>query len=283
MNVFVTRDPAHFRERTKGFLTARPVEHNVLATVAGHLEPSIERDAPLFAWLEANGSGEVVGAVLRTPPRNLLASTMSKAAADALMPKLLEVDPGLPGVNGPEPAASYLADAWRRYAGGTVEPAMSQAIYWLAEVTDPVRRPSGHCRLATAAERDLMVEWAHAFCREAGAPALELEVSVERRLREGRLFVWEDREAVSMVGTGPPVAGVVRLGPVYTPPENRRLGFASALVAEVSRRALASGAARCMLYTDLANPSSNSIYQAVGYRRSNDAHEYVFNSASTAL
>ena len=76
--------------------------------------------------------------------------------------------------------------------------------------------------------------------------------------------------------TSPPVAGVVRLGPVYTPPEARRHGYATALVAELSRRALAAGATKCMLYTDLANPTSNSIYRAVGYRRSGDARQYLF-------
>jgi len=278
VKVFVTRDAAEFGGRTRGFVERRPIEHNVLATVVGGLRPSGERDAPLFAWLEASGSGEVAGAAIRTPPRRLLASTMSEAAADALMPKLLEVDPDLPGVNGPQPAASYLAEAWRRCVGGTVELAMSQAIYWLARVNEPRRCPSGHSRLAACSDRELMVDWAHAFSRDAGVPALEVEFGIERRLREGRLFVWEDGEVVSMVGTGPPVAGVVRLGPVYTPRESRRRGFATALVADVSRRALAAGAAKCMLYTDLANPTSNSIYQAVGYRRSSDAHEYTFSN-----
>ena len=100
-----------------------------------------------------------------------------------------------------------------------------------------------------------------------------------RRLRDERLLVWDDDRVVSMVGTRPPVAGVVCLGPGYTPPEARRHGYATALVAEVSRRALAAGAAKCMLYTDLANPTSNHIYQAVGYHRSTDAQEYVFSDA----
>ena len=84
---------------------------------------------------------------------------------------------------------------------------------------------------------------------------------------------------VSMAGTNQPVAGVVRLGPVYTPPAARRQGYATALVADVSRCALAAGATTCMLYTDLANPTSNHIYRAVGYRRSGDAQEYLFGSA----
>ena len=123
-----------------------------------------------------------------------------------------------------------------------------------------------------------MIKWTRAFIHDAGVPVVDVEAAVERQLGDGRLFVWDHDRVVSMVGTSPPIAGVVRLGPVYTPPKARRRGYATALVADVSRRALAAGATKCMLYTDLANPTSNSIYQAVGFRRSNDAQEYIFSS-----
>ena len=278
VKVFVTRDVAKFTEHTRDLVTDRPIEHNVLATVVATLDQTGCTEAPLFAWVEAGGSGQVSGAALRTPPRRLLASSMNAEAADALMPKLLEVDSELPGVNAPQPAASFLAEAWRRCSGGTVEPVMSQAIYWLADVNAAGHLPAGHLRPADRSDRDLMIEWARAFDREAGGPAEEVDSAIERRLRDGRLFVWDDARVVAMVGTGPPVAGVVRLGPVYTPPEARCHGYATALVAGVSRRVLAAGATKCMLYTDLANPTSNGIYQAVGYRRSNDAQEYLFRS-----
>lgn len=239
VKVFVTRDATEFAERTAGFLVRRPVEHNVLATVLAGLEPGGCTDRLVFAWVASGASGKVLGAALRTPPRRLLASTMVAEVAERLMPALLETDPELPGINGPQPAASYLAEAWRRCSGGTVEAGMSQAIYWLSRVNEPARLPAGDARPAGLRDHD---------------------------------------GAVSMVGTNPPVAGVVRLGPVFTPLQARRRGYASALVADVSRRALAAGATRCMLYTDLANATSNNIYQAVGYRRSTDAQEYLFHT-----
>lgn len=261
-------------------MLSRPIEHNVLATVVARLEPTDRTDVPVFGWVEAGESGGVSGAALRTPPRRLLASSMSAATADILMPRLLEADPELPGVNGPQPAASYLAEAWRRCAGGTVEPVMSQAIYWLSHVAEPPRHPPGRSRPAGDSDRGLMIEWMRAFSREAGIPVVEdVESAIERRLGDRGLFVWDQDRVASMVGISPPVAGVVRLGPVYTPPEARRHGYATALVADVSRQALAAGATKCMLYTDLANPTSNSIYQTVGYRRSNDAQDYHFSSS----
>lgn len=276
MKVIVTRDPEEYIEHAGGFLARRPIEHNVLATVVAGLEPSESTRAPVFAWVEGGGRGEVCAAALRTPPRRLLASTMTAEAADALMGELLEADPELPGVNGPQPAASHLAEAWRRRTGGTVEPRMSQAIYWLGRVSEPRHRPAGHPRLADRADRDLLVAWTRAFADEARVDAADVERTIDRRLGVGRLLVWDDRGVVSMVGISPPVAGVVRLGPVYTPPQRRCRGYATALVAEVSRRALAADATTCMLYADLANPASNSVYRSVGYRRSTGAQEYLF-------
>lgn len=278
VKVFVTRDATEFAERTAGFLVRRPVEHNVLATVLAGLEPGGCTDRLVFAWVASGASGKVLGAALRTQPRRLLASTMVAEVAERLMPALLDTDPELPGINGPQPAASYLAEAWRRCSGGTVEAGMSQAIYWLSRVNEPARLPAGDARPAGLTDRNLIVEWARAFSRDAGLPEADAGLAVERRLRDGRLFIWDHDGAVSMVGTSPPVAGVVRLGPVFTPLQARRRGYASALVADVSRRALAAGATRCMLYTDLANATSNNIYQAVGYRRSTDAQEYLFHT-----
>ena len=197
MKVFITRDAAGFAEHAGAFLLSRPIEHNVLATVIARLQPTDYTDVPVFGWVEAGESREVSGAALRTPPRRLLASTMSAATADVLMPRLLEADPELPGVNGPQPAASYLAEAWRRCAGGTVEPVMNQGIYWLSHVDEPPRRPPGRPRPAERSDRDLMIEWTRAFGREAGLPVVEdVQSSVDRRLGEGGRFVW-DRDRVA--------------------------------------------------------------------------------------
>ena len=282
MKVFVTSDLAAFAERTRAFLMRRPVEHNVMATVLATHEPTPRMSGarPLAAWVEDDASGEVLGAALRTPPWPMLASVLSADVAEAMMPRLLEVDPGMPGVNGCQPAVSHVAQAWRRHAGGEVEPAMRQAIYSLARVDPPGSPPEGRSRQAAEPDRDLLVDWMSAFNREAGVPDLDADLAIDRRMRDGRLFVWDAGRAVAMAGTGPSVAGVVRLGPVYTPPAERRRGYATALVAAVSGNALAAGADRCMLYADLDNATSNGIYQAVGFERCGEAQEYVFRGGA---
>ncbi len=268
MRVTVTASPAAFRARVEGWLAARPVEHNVLVTVA-----AVAREGT-FAWLEQDG--DVRAAVLRTPPHPLICSMLDRAAADALMPAVLEADPDMPGVTGPEPAARHLAEAWRAGTGGAFEPATVLVLYAVSEVVAPPRPPAGVARLARPDERDELVALARGFTRDVAATTEPPEVLVDRRLPDDRLFVWDDGGPVSLLGTSPPVAGVVRVSMVYTPPAARGRGYASALVAAVSSRAMAAGASQCMLYADGANPTANRIYQAVGYRRVTDARDYAF-------
>jgi predicted GNAT family acetyltransferase len=144
----------------------------------------------------------------------------------------------------------------------------------LEEVHDPPRPAPGTLRLPRPDERDLLVGWMQAFVTEAGLiGAAQSEALVDARMRGQALLVWEHEQPVSMLIVNPAVAGVVRLGHVYTPPAFRRRGYAGSAVAAASRRALAGGATRCMLFTDLANPTSNKIYAEVGYRRCGDWEE----------
>jgi predicted GNAT family acetyltransferase len=144
-------------------------------------------------------------------------------------------------------------------------------------VNDRLRPTSGQLRLAGADERGRMVEWMRAFAIEDGTmPVDQAETMVGAPLARGALMVWDDGGPVSMIGISPEVSGVVRIGPVYTPPEHRHRGYATNMVAAVSRRTLAAGADRCMLYTDLANPTSNKIYVEIGCRRVADWEEHAF-------
>ena len=121
------------------------------------------------------------------------------------------------------------------------------------------------------------MRWTIAFLEEAGIrDGGDAERVVERSISSGRRFVWDDSEPVSMVALNPAVADVVRVGAVYTPPEHRNRGYASSAVAAASQLALTNGARRCTLFTDRANPTSNSIYQALGYERRGDWLEFDF-------
>jgi predicted GNAT family acetyltransferase len=214
---------------------------------------------------------------MRTPPWPLLTSPLESASAEPLMELWLDADPDVSSVSSTTATARAIAAAWERRTGGTSRSRLSEAMHVLSEVQDPPRPADGALRLPRSEERDLLVAWMEEFVSEAGLiGAAQAAAMVDARLRDDGLFVWDDDQPVSMIGVNPPVAGVVRIGPVYTPPPLRRRGYAGSAVAEASRRALAGGASRCMLYTDLANPTSNKIYAEVGYRRCGDWEEIAF-------
>lgn len=140
------------------------------------------------------------------------------------------------------------------------------------------RPAAGELRVARAADRPLLLDWTSDFMLEAGvASAAQAEAMIDSRLERGGMLVWEDGRPVAMVGVTPPVSGVVRIGPVFTPLRWRRRGYAGTAVAAASRRSLAQGASRCLLFTDLANPTANKIYAEIGYRRFADWEELVFD------
>jgi predicted GNAT family acetyltransferase len=147
----------------------------------------------------------------------------------------------------------------------------------------PPPPPPGQMRLAVAADFRLLVDWLLAFTAEAlpeeDNDPVDAERAVSRWLYEGfkRAYLWEvDGRPVSLAGVGGRTPHGTRVGPVYTPPEHRRRGFAGALVAAASQAQLDEGLEFCFLFTDLANPTSNHVYQAIGYEPVTDIDVYVF-------
>ncbi len=277
----LTRDAEKFAARADAFLVAR-IERNVLATVLLNvLSGPFAGGAPLFAT-GVDDCGEVQAAALRTPPWPLLATDIDPTDADKLLNAWLLEDPEPPGVTGEPVTARAIARAWSSRTGGRTRRRMREAMHMLEEVSDPPRPARGALCAGDPSERQTFADWMRAFAVEAGVLGSEQAAQiVDTQLARERLFMWDDNGPVSMVSLSPTVAGVTRLGPVYTPPEHRGRGYASSAVAAASRRALAHGAQRCALFTDLANPTSNKIYADVGYRRFADWEEHAFERSAT--
>jgi predicted GNAT family acetyltransferase len=152
---------------------------------------------------------------------------------------------------------------------------MRSRIYQLQDVRMPTRPASGQLRLATRADIELVVDWLSAFAGETRSGAPSGRIFAENHVNNRSFFIWEDEgePRTSAVYAGKTPNGV-RIGFVYTPPEHRGRGYASSCVAAVSRKALDSGNRFCCLYTDLSNPTSNNIYQRLGYEAVCDVSDY---------
>jgi predicted GNAT family acetyltransferase len=272
-------DAAAFLDRAADFLGLREAEHNLPLGLATRLlaDPHAYGAADPYLAV-AEGGDEVVAVAIRTPPYNLILSEVDdERAVAAFVADLRAAD--LPGVVGPVRAADRFAQLWAGEAGVRARVQVAERIYRASESHPPVNVP-GRYRAYAERDRDVVLDWLRAFVAESLPPGtpFEAEAVLARRLDEpdGGFVLWEDDGLASLAGFGGATPRGIRVGPVYTPPELRGRGYASALVGELTARQLADGRQFCFLFTDLSNPTSNSIYQRVGYRPVTDVNQWVF-------
>jgi len=289
-----TGDVTEFLAAAGEYLWRERARNTVILTVSEQLRvnqalysghPSGE---PLLGWWtdqagpadQADPARPVVaGAFLHTPPHPLLLTAVPSDVARELA-LTLNGRP-LTGVNGyPEAAESFAANWQAATPGGQVAVERRMRLYRLGDLVAPEPAPDGTGRIATDADAKLAADWFTAFAeevRDAGAGE-DRAVAVRDKLSHQGILLWEvGGRPVSLAGVTRQVVGMIRVGPVYTPPELRGHGYASAVTAEVSRRAREAGADEVLLYTDLANPTSNSIYQNIGYRAVEDRAVLAFS------
>jgi uncharacterized protein len=269
-----------FLARAGDFLAAREAEHNLILGISSRLQrdPILYGEPAYLATVE--DEGRVIGVTMRTPPHNLILSEIDDEGAIALvLEDAREVFGTIPGVVGPKAPVAEFAELWQEATGTEAQLEIAQRCFRAERVKAPTN-VSGAMRDYQARDRELVVEWMDAFVAEAlHGPEPESSAEfVDRRNEDpdGGLVIWDDGRAVSMAGFGGRTPNGIRIGPVYTPPELRGRGYASALTAALTQRLLDEGRRFCFLFTDLANPTSNHIYQAIGYEPVTDIDVYVF-------
>ena len=282
LEVIRYEDVEAFYTAVSPYLLRDEASHNLTFGILGTIrhDPTRYTD-PYFALVRE--ADEVQLVILRTPPnRVILSLAQSPQALTALAEKLHAEGITLPGVTGPSTESLRFAEAWKRVSGQQFWLNRPMRTYKLERV-NPVTNVPGHLRRATQADRDLLIDWEMAFRIEAFPEAQHLredvESSVDHRLHSSvsGFYLWDDGGAVCETGYGGPTPHGIRIGPVYTPPELRGRGYASACVAGASQQLLESGYEFCFLFTDLENPTSNHIYQVIGYEGVCDFAEYVFS------
>jgi GNAT superfamily N-acetyltransferase len=252
------------------FLRSRPVQHTIQLSAAESLRTrgafAFGETAPLFGWWRS-AEGQVTAALLHTPPYQMLVTPLPGDSAQPLAEELAGRGRRLAGVSGEQGDAAAFAAAWSKLTGAGWREFRRSRLFRLGQLRPPAPVPDGAARVATGADRELLETWLRAVTAEIADLAAPGPGMVADRLSHGGLTLWEaGGAAVSMAGVHRPVAGVVRVGPVYTPPERRGRGYGGAVTAAVSQAALDAGAADVVLFTDLANPTSNALYQRLGYR-----------------
>ncbi|MFJ3232377.1 GNAT family N-acetyltransferase [Streptomyces sp. NPDC086787] len=278
-----THDLDEFLAHAGAFLHSRPALHTVPLTVTDTLR---ERGThlfgdqdPLFGFLADGDGGDVRAALFHTPPHVLNVTPLTADEADALVAGLFRLGHPAPGVSAEDATAAAVAEAWQRAAGGAARIREHQRLYRLGELSVPQPVPEGRARTVGAADRKLLMRWFKEFNEVTGGGVhADPGPWADARISYGGVTLWEtlDGTPVSMAGVTRPIAGQIRVAPVYTPSHLRGNGYAGAVTAEVSRAATAAGAAEVLLFTDLANPTSNALYQRIGYREVTDFTVYGF-------
>jgi hypothetical protein len=265
-------DAQTFLKHARPWLMQTEAENNLVLSLAERA--SARQDAIYVATIEQNGA--VVGCALRTPPRKLVLTRMPPSAVPALVVDVAACFDALPAVLGPPSAAREFGQLWCERRGCVLRNGMEQRLYKAECVRPPGTAPAGALRLATDADTGLVASWVSCFATELRVDAPSTRAFVAERIAAGEMALWHDQHPRTLAGYSGRSPSGVRIGYVYTPPEWRGHGYASACVAALSQHALDQGARFCCLYTDLANPTSNAIYQRIGYEPVCDAIDIEF-------
>jgi GNAT superfamily N-acetyltransferase len=267
----LTSDLGAFDDAAGDHLRSAPVSQTLPLTVLDTLRLAGPHafgspDPPLFGWW-TDESGRVAGAFVQTPPYPLVFARTPDAALPGLVTTLLRAGRPVAFANGETATAGEFARLWTAATAASAHVVRHERLFRLDELVPLEHPPTGSPRSAGQTDRDTLIALSRAFHAEAiGPPRPDPSAQVDARLRSGGYTLWSvDGETAAFAGASRAVEGVARIGPVYTAPEHRRCGYGSAATAARTAATLDAGAAEVVLFTDLANPTSNSIYRKLGY------------------
>lgn len=272
-------DAFHFERSAGAFLREREAENNLSLGMISALTTSLRRPTATPYFCVVRKGDRVAGVALRLGLWLILADGTEQVALPLIVDDAIAAEPDTPGIVGPKELAREAAALWTSRTRTRTRLNAAERIYRLERVIKP-RRVSGAPRIASEADREIVGRWFQAFVAEA-LPGQDASYETAQRNADGwighrGLWLWVDGSPVAMAGAGGRTPNGIRVSAVYTPPERRRRGYASALVAALSQAQLDLGLRYCFLYTDLANPTSNRIYRDIGYEPVCDVDQYSF-------
>ena len=268
VNLSLYKSAFEFLEVAGPFLYTKETVNNLILGVSERLvkDPEAFKN-PFFATV-TDESGQIVLAAVMTPPHNLILAGGDQfdVGISVLIAHLQAEQIAIPGVIGPVEIADHFVQTWKGLQLENSTVGMNQRVYELRRVRMPEQVPG---EFWGAREEDVptVAVWLQAFEEEAIGKCNDLDLErAERLVENDNVFVWLNKgQPRAMAIKLRPIAHSVTIGGVYTPPEYRRQGYATALVAHLSQHLLDQGYQFVNLFTDLSNPTSNSIYKKIGF------------------
>ena len=285
MNIQSFKSPGSFLDHAAPYLETEEAVNNLFLGSLIRLAADYPQEKAFMATVRQGGAIDLAGLYFRI---NLILSHGRVTAIPALAEELLNGGWDIPGIVGPFDLVESFNSFWTESRECFPTLSVRQRLYQLTQVLRPSSVP-GALRLIETSDIPLVAQWRQQFDKDARIPegpkSLEEELkSAEKRVLDGTTYFWiRNGIPVCMTAQARPTSNGMAINSVFTPKEHRCHGYASALVAAVSQISLDSGKKFCTLYTDLSNPTSNSIYQKIGYKPVCDCINYRFQYPESLL
>lgn len=276
-------DINEFYDLSYSFLLEQEVENGLQISILNSLKKNINRygqEKPSLYAIYKNSEVRLIS--LRTPPYNqILSYTNELNSIDFLVETLHKQGVELPGTLGFKEGVKRFIMLWSEKRGVKAQITRNERIYKIEHVEKETLGKNKFIE-AVDSHENIVLQWGREFMLEA-LPERNSEMvehslgRLKNDIHEGRIFLLLDNnKPVSMARKAGKTPNGIAVNNVYTPPSLRRKGYATECVARLSKNLLKEGNKFCFLFTDLSNPTSNSIYQKIGYRPVIDVDEYQF-------
>lgn len=280
MKINYFEDVNQYYEYVKPYLIQQEGYHNLLFGALSSLRSQAESlTRPYLATVEEEEN--LVAVAIKTKLRKLILSkSLNLKAFNVIAQDIQAREEIISVVVGLVDEALSFAQAWQAVTNQSYRQGMQLRIYQLTTVNS-VQKANGHIRPATQTDCHFLINCLQALTQEALGETTNYDQAfqiIEKPDHNNAIYLWQDEVAVSVAGFTGATPNGIRVNFVYTPPQYRGNGYASSCVAALSQMLLNQGNKYCFLLADLANPTSNHIYQKIGYQSVGDMHEYLFEN-----
>lgn len=274
-----------FLDETLKYLEQSEALNNLMLGICNRVKTTPGYYSDVYLATVKQGEELALAAVMSIPHKLVVYSSMEECdeAIELLVEDLQNRNIDVPGVVGPKELSKRTCHILSKNSDCKIKLEMNMRVYELREVNKDMIG-EGILRLANEGDLEFVAQGMYEFEIDTGLNATPdkekcYEV-VRNRLQEKAIFLWEDAgEMVSMAAKARPTQNGATVNLVHTPKELRKRGYATSCVAALSQHLLDSGYKFCSLFTDLANPISNSIYMKIGYKPVGDYDGYIIEEA----